>query len=102
MDINMNIKISEFGMNITNEIIGEKLHKHIKENLDEESLVIDFSEVQTMTTFCAKQIFGQIINEIGSEAFFGKFSFKNANDSIKAVLTIGISNSSPATDPKCC
>ena len=86
----MTIKIQDFGNNITNEIIGEQIYLKIKENLSSDEIELDFQKVRVMTTFCAKQIFGRLLKELGQEMFFRKLSFVRADDNIKYIISIGV------------
>lgn len=88
----MIISLSAFGANITNDIIGNLIYESIKKNIDNELIEIDFTGVRVMTTFCAKQIFGRLLSELGSGVFFQKFSFVNADDNIQYIISIGINN----------
>ncbi len=90
----MEIKIANFATNITNGIIGDKIYQYLKEELtNHPTLVIDFFQCPDNDhIFVQNKFLDRFIWEIGSDAFFKKLNFKNVNDSIKYVLTIGISN----------
>ena len=43
-----------------------------------------------MATFCAKQIFGKLYVDLGSENFFERIEILNASDDLKSIIKIGI------------
>lgn len=88
----MTINLAEFGLNITNEIIGNEIYKRIVANIKEDLIELNFQGIKVMTTFCAKQIFGKLLHELGAEVFFKKFSFTNVDDNIQYIISIGINN----------
>lgn len=88
----MTINLADYGSNITNEIIGEEIYNRIVQNIEADIIELNFNGIKVMTTFCAKQIFGRLLHELGSEVFFKKFSFINADDNIQYIISVGINN----------
>jgi hypothetical protein len=88
----MIVKLIDFGANITNEIIGGEIYTYLSSVIENDTIEIDFNGIRVMTTKCAKQIFGRLLEDLGSEVFFRKFSFANADDNIQYIISIGISS----------
>lgn len=78
---------------VTRKSDGEEVYKEIKTHLDcGEIVIIDFSEIDTMTTYFAKQVFGRLYIELGEEGFADKMKFdkRHMSDDVELVLKIGI------------
>lgn len=89
----MKISLNDFGPLISDKKIGEDIYQLIKKGLEkDDTLHIDFSEVTSMATFCAKQIFGKLYIELGPNAFFEKIKFQNTNEDLKIIIKMGIQN----------
>lgn len=87
------IKLSDISMNITNETIGEEVYKVIAENLKlYEIIKIDFEGINVITTFCAKQIFKKLLNELGEENFNKKILFENITPTIEYEINMGLND----------
>ncbi|OXA65463.1 hypothetical protein B0A67_24400, partial [Flavobacterium aquidurense] len=67
--------------------IYTEIKKIISEN---NNCIIDFKDVKSMATFNAKQIFGKLYLELGSNLFFEKIEIKNASDDLKLIIRLGI------------
>lgn len=88
------LEIKNYGLNITTQELGGKIYNDIINILKEEDQVLlNFNDVMTMTTFCAKQIFGQLFNELGQEEFNKKIKFEDLNEDLQAIIIHGIENS---------
>ena len=59
-------------------------------NPQDEQLEIDMTGIMSMTTFCAKQIFGRLYIELGSECFFKNIIIKGASDDVQSIIKLGI------------
>lgn len=87
------INLKKYGPIISDKIIGDKIYTEINDLLKTESKVaIDFSEIISMATFCAKQIFGKIYIDLSPELFFEKLEFTNVTNDVKLIIKIGIQN----------
>lgn len=87
----MTIQLLNFGSVISDHLIGEKILKDIKQTLsNNEICVIDFKDVISMATFNAKQIFGKLYLELGSEKFFTQIEIQNASNDLKLIIRLGI------------
>lgn len=89
----MKIKLEKFGPIISDKDIGAELFTIINAELNKHDIVeIDFTNIISMATFCAKQIFGRLYIELGSEVFFEKIKFHNVNDDLQIIIKMGIQN----------
>ena len=85
------INLSQYGPIISSKTIGAEIYNLIKvELLTENQVIVNLEKVKSMATFCAKQIFGQLYIELGSEQFFDRIAFKGADDDLKTIIKIGI------------
>lgn len=72
---------------------GEKLFAEIcASNPRDNQITIDFSKIMTMTTFVAKQVFGQLYKDLGKQVFFKNIKFRNTTPGVSMILKIGISS----------
>ncbi len=87
------IDFKEHGPIISDKQTGELIYSQIKAILNKgESIDIDLGNIKSMATFCAKQIFGRLYSELGSNAFFERITISNASDDLKSIIRIGIQN----------
>lgn len=78
------ISTKEQGARLLAEICGS--------NPRENQITIDFSRIMTMTTFVAKQVFGQLYKDLGKQVFFNNIKFRNTTPGVSMILKIGISS----------
>jgi len=89
----MTISLKEYGPLLSDKKVGEEILKKIKTQLEKSDVVnIDFTEITSMATFCAKQIFGRLYLELGPEKFFERIKFLKTNDDLKIIIKMGIQN----------
>lgn len=84
------LEINKFGPIISDRETGKEIYDLIKDRLHESVIIVDLSEIKSMATFCAKQIFGKLYVELGAQRFFEKIEIQNASDDIKTIIKIGI------------
>ena len=84
------ISLSDYGPIISTEKEGSDIYNMIKNELENDSIQLDMSSIVSMTTYCAKQIFGKLYDDLGAENFFDKIQIKNATDSVKLTIRLGI------------
>jgi hypothetical protein len=85
------IELSKYGPILSSKSVGDEIYKLIKSELEmSDKLTVDLADIKSMATFCAKQIFGKIYIEIGSQAFFDKIIIKGADNDLKTIIQIGI------------
>lgn len=85
------MKLDKYGPIISSQEAGEEIYTEIKESLKKhEKISIDLKRIQTMATFCAKQIFGKLYLELKPETFFEKIQLVNVNNDLKVIIRLGI------------
>ena len=92
--MNYRLQMNRFKSIVTRKSDGEDVYNEIRTHLDNgDIIVVDFSGIDTMTTYFAKQVFGKLYVEMGTEKFnkFLKFEKRNMSDDVELVLRIGIS-----------
>ena len=86
-----NINLDNFGPIISTKESGNKILKLINDGLkSNQQIQIDLNKIRSMATFCAKQIFGKLYVDLGSENFFERIEILNASDDLKSIIKIGI------------
>ena len=87
------ISLTKYAPVISTKQQGERLFNEICEsNPRENQITIDFSRIMTMTTFVAKQVFGQLYKDLGKQVFFKNIKFRNTTSGVSMILKIGISS----------
>ena len=61
-------------------------------NPQDEQLEIDMTGILSMTTFCAKQIFGKLYKKLGSSLFEKNIILKNVSSDVLLIIKMGIKN----------
>jgi hypothetical protein len=85
------INLNKYGPIISSKSIGKEIYDLIKESLKKnKNIIIKVDNIKSMATFCAKQIFGRLYVELGSENFFDKININGADDDLKTIIQIGI------------
>jgi hypothetical protein len=84
------ISLESYGPIISDKEVGSKIYQIIKNELSSDQIELDLKGVQSMATFCAKQVFGNLYLELGPSDFFEKIRISNANDDIRTIIKIGI------------
>lgn len=88
------LQMNRFKSIVTRKSDGEDVYNEICTHLNSgDIIVVDFSGIDTMTTFFAKQVFGKLYIELGAKRFneLLKFEKRNMSDDVELVLKIGIS-----------
>ena len=90
----MELKLEKYGQIISDDELGKKIASHINDLLNKNSkVIIDFSGVQSMATYNAKQIFGELYLKLGSEDFFKRIQLKNISSNLEYIIRLGIQDS---------
>lgn len=85
------IFLKDYGNVISDKNISSRILENLQSVLRANGEVtVDFTDVLTMATFCARQIFGKLYTDFGRENFIKKVSLVNANDTIKAIVSDAI------------
>lgn len=85
--------MNRFKSIVTRKSDGEEIYHEIKSHLDiGDTIIVDFSDIDTMTTYFAKQVFGKLYVEMGADQFSSqvKFDKQHMSDDVELVLRIGI------------
>lgn len=94
------LQMNRFKSIVTRKSDGDAVYSEIKAHLNNgEKIIVDFSGIDTMTTYFAKQVFGKLYMELGAEDFSNQISFEKHNMSadVELVLRIGISGAIAAS-----
>lgn len=85
------INLEKYGPVLSSRTVGNEIYQLIKNEMEKHHAVcVELSAIKSMATFCAKQIFGKLYLELGSEMFFERISLKDADEDIKTIIQIGI------------
>ena len=94
--MNKTISLQAYAPSIGSEDLARNILQEVKDSLFEnDSVIIDFSHIQTMGTNCAKLIFGELYNSFGATDFFNKVRISNATQNIQRTIRLGIEFSLP-------
>lgn len=87
------VEIKKYGPVISSDIVAMDIYREISSLIKngDDKITIDFDGVTAFSTYCARQIFGEIFAEIGKDSFINKLSLINANGSVKSVITEAVS-----------
>lgn len=87
----MKIDLKKYGVIISDQNSGKVIFEKIKASLElHDKCIVDFEDVKSMATYNAKQIFGKLYIELGSNVFFEKIEIKNASEDLKLIIRLGI------------
>jgi hypothetical protein len=87
----MRIELKEYGQLFSDQNTGDIIYERIIDVIkSHEKCIVDFDNIISMATFNAKQIFGRLYLELGSEDFFKKIEIRNASNDIKLIIQLGI------------
>ena len=90
----MELKLAKYGQIISDDELGKKIADEIRLLLKKNiKVIIDFSGVQSMVTYNAKQIFGELYLELDSENFFKRIQLKNISSNLEYIIRLGIQDS---------
>jgi hypothetical protein len=85
------IDLKEFGPIISDKTSGDEIYALIKNGIqDDRKVEVNLSEIVSMATFCAKQIFGRLYIELGAELFFEQIKLAEANHDVQIIIKMGI------------
>ncbi|MFA6151451.1 MAG: STAS-like domain-containing protein [Chitinophagaceae bacterium] len=95
----MKLILKDFGAIISDQTSGDLIYNKIKEILSKnENCIVDFDNVKSMATFNAKQIFGRLYLELGSDVFFQKLQLENVSDDLRLIIRLGIQSAIEDSD----
>ena len=88
--MNKIISLAGYAPSIGSEERAKEILDKIQEVLKNEDVVLDFENVQTMGTNCAKLIFGQLYKSLGSEKFYERVDIIHTTPNIRRTIRLGI------------
>lgn len=87
------VDLNSFGPTITNETVADQVLRVILEaGIEAEPVMLDVSNLITMTTKCAKHIFGHLYQKLGSDKYYMNVLFKGKSETLGFVIDMGIEN----------
>ena len=90
----MELKLEKYGQIISNDSFGKEIANEIHLLLKESNkTIIDFLGVRSITLNNAKQIFGELYLELGSEDFFKRIQLNNISSNLEYIIRLGIQDS---------
>lgn len=84
------ISLAGYAPSIGSEEKAKEILQNIQEALKTEDVVLDFENIQTMGTNCAKLIFGSLYNNLGAEVFYEKINVIHTTPNIRRTIRLGI------------
>ena len=87
------ISLQQYSPIISDKEKGNVIYNDIFElDPQNEQVEIDMTRIMSMTTFCAKQIFGQLYKKLGSCLFEKNIILKNVSSDVLLIIKMGIKN----------
>lgn len=87
------VNLNKYAPLITRKELGNEIYSLIKKGLDEDKDVnVHMGNIVSMTTFCAKQIFGRLYVELGREAYLNRVHLIDISEDVNFIIRIGITN----------
>lgn len=87
------INLNKYAPLITRRELGEEIYNLIRHGLDlHDEVEVSMTHIVSMTTFCAKQIFGRLYVEMGREEYRRRVHLVNLSDDVNFIIRIGITN----------
>lgn len=87
----MTIHISNITRSIASARVGEEILIRIRDELGKHDVItVDLIDVITITTYCAKQIFGQLYKDLGVSEALRRMRMINASADVKTAIRLGI------------
>ena len=85
------ISLQKFGPTITNIYVADKVFDIIiNSKVREEQIKLDLEGIITMTTQCAKRIFGHLYKELGSDIYYQNIVFENRSETLEMIIEMSI------------
>ena len=87
------INLNKYAPLITSRELGGEIYNLIRQGLDKSGEVeVSMTHIVSMTTFCAKQIFGRLYVELGRDEYRRRIRLVNLSDDVNFIIRIGITN----------
>lgn len=86
------LKLSENGTILGLRELAKELSSQVKNAiLNDENIVLDFSEIESISSSFADELIAKIFVEVGAEKFLRNVKIKAANDFVKTIINSSIS-----------
>lgn len=90
----MELILKKYGAVISDEDTGNRILGQIKSALAQnQNVIVNFDGVSALTTYNAKQIFGDLYVNLGAQEFYDKIGLRNASANIQTIIRLGINSS---------
>lgn len=87
------INLSKYAPIISDKSVGEEIYRTILEaDPHMQEVEINMQGVISMTTYCAKQVFGRLYNKLGANLFGKNVKFKGVSNDLLLIIKMGIRN----------
>ncbi|UKK62368.1 STAS-like domain-containing protein [Prevotella communis] len=87
------INLNKYAPLITRRELGGEIYSLIRRGLDRnDEIEVSMTNIVSMTTFCAKQIFGKLYVELGRDEYLRRIHLVNLSDDVNFIIRIGITN----------
>lgn len=87
------VDLSKYAPIISDKKVGEEIRNEIMQaHPQTEELEINMDGIISMTTYCAKQIFGHLYNLLGPAQFEQSIKFKAITEDVLLIIKMGIRN----------
>ena len=88
---NKRISLKNYAPVINEAVIGDKILKEIRDCDPENNIIhIDMQGIISMTTFCAKQIFGALFKDLGEKTYYSNIKPESTTRDIDLIIELGI------------
>ena len=85
------VNVQNYAPIISNRRVGEEIYQLImSRNPLSNEVEVDLDKIKSMTTYCARQIFGQLYLDLGPERFSKNIIILNATEDVQLIIKLGI------------
>jgi hypothetical protein len=68
---------------------GESAYLDIREHLFKcDKVIVDFTNINGIISYCINQIFGELYNQLGDEQFHSRIDMQNASPNVLAAIQL--------------
>lgn len=86
-----NLNLKDYSPIISDKKKGEIIYNDILAlNPQNDTVEIDMGDIVSMTTYCAKLIFGRLYVDLGADVFYNNILLKNLSDDVAIIIKMGI------------
>lgn len=87
------LKLSEKGSILGLRELAKELSSQVKTAIDDNtSIILDFANVESVSSSFADELVAKVLIEVGIENFFKCVKIRNANDFIKTIINSSIND----------